>query len=75
LGAAHFLRVVAGLATRGESHFAITRNLQQLGANLTCQVGREHVAYTLEATNDTMLVFNPFKKLQNQKLTNLQNLQ
>ncbi|CAB3361852.1 Hypothetical predicted protein [Cloeon dipterum] len=54
LGAAHFLRIVAGLATRGASHFSITRNLQQLGANLTCQVGREHIAYTLEATNDTI---------------------
>lgn len=53
-GASHFLRIVAGLGTKGESHFSITRNIQQLGANLTCQVGREHVAYTLEGTNDTM---------------------
>ncbi|XP_059475107.1 cytochrome b-c1 complex subunit 2, mitochondrial [Neocloeon triangulifer] len=54
LGAAHFLRIIAGLTTKGASHFSITRNLQQYGANLTCQVGREHISYTLEATNDSI---------------------
>ncbi|KAF4524166.1 hypothetical protein B566_EDAN010622 [Ephemera danica] len=54
LGASHVLRIAAGLGTKGATQFAITRNLQQTGANLSADVGREHIAYTLEATKDTV---------------------
>jgi len=51
-GISHALRIAAGLATKKSSAFNITRNLQQLGANLTCTQGREHTLYTVQATRD-----------------------
>ncbi|XP_077291251.1 ubiquinol-cytochrome c reductase core protein 2 [Arctopsyche grandis] len=50
LGLTHVLRSAAGLSTTGSSSFAIIRNLQQLGANLTATVDRETIVYTLEAS-------------------------
>ena len=47
-GISHALRIAAGLATKKSSAFNITRNLQQLGANLTCTQGREHTLYTVQ---------------------------
>lgn len=44
--------MTAGLSTRNSTNFAITRNIQQNGANLTCVQGRETIAYTLEGTYD-----------------------
>lgn len=49
-GSAHILRMTAGLSTKNSSQFAITRNIQQVGANLTCTSDRETIAYTLEGT-------------------------
>lgn len=53
-GSAHVLRMTAGLSTKNSSQFAITRNIQQVGANLTCTTDRETIAYTLEGTYDAV---------------------
>ncbi|XP_059609242.1 cytochrome b-c1 complex subunit 2, mitochondrial [Phlebotomus argentipes] len=50
LGAAHVLRVAAGLTTKGSTTFAITRNIQQIGGSLSVTGDRETLAYTLEVT-------------------------
>lgn len=51
-GISHLLRLSAGLTTSRASTFAITRNLQQLGANLICTGDRESISYTLQVTRD-----------------------
>uniref|UniRef100_A0A1L8E0N2 Putative ubiquinol cytochrome c reductase subunit qcr2 n=1 Tax=Nyssomyia neivai TaxID=330878 RepID=A0A1L8E0N2_9DIPT len=50
LGATHVLRAAAGLTTKGSTTFAITRNIQQIGGNLSVTSDREVIAYTLEVT-------------------------
>jgi len=60
LGAVHVLRVCAGLSTRNASQFAITRNIQQVGANLTCATDRETISYTLEGTRPAIEKTLPF---------------
>jgi len=51
-GLAHTLRVAAGLATTKKTAFGITRNLQQMGASMTCIQGREHTMYAVQSTRD-----------------------
>ena len=51
-GVSHALRIAAGLGTKNNSAFAITRNLQQSGASMVCTQGREHTLYTVQATRD-----------------------
>jgi len=51
-GASHVLRASVGMATQNNSSFGICRNLQQLGASLTCIQGREHTLYTIQVTRD-----------------------
>jgi len=51
-GVSHALRIAAGLGTKTNSAFAITRNLQQSGASMVCTQGREHTLYTVQATRD-----------------------
>ncbi|XP_012271872.1 cytochrome b-c1 complex subunit 2, mitochondrial [Orussus abietinus] len=51
-GTAHLLRVAAGLSSKRSSNFGITRNIQQLGGNLTAVSDRESIAYTLQVTRD-----------------------
>lgn len=51
-GIAHHLRIAAGLGTKRSSAFGITRNIQQLGGNLTATTDRESIAYTLQITKD-----------------------
>lgn len=53
-GTAHNLRIAAGLSTFNSSAFAITRNIQQLGANLMATVDRESIAYTLQITRNNL---------------------
>uniref|UniRef100_A0A6B2ELK0 Putative ubiquinol-cytochrome c reductase complex core protein n=1 Tax=Phlebotomus kandelakii TaxID=1109342 RepID=A0A6B2ELK0_9DIPT len=50
LGTSHVLRVAAGLTTKGSTAFGITRNIQQIGGNLSVTGDRETLAYTLEVT-------------------------
>uniref|UniRef100_A0A1B0CP57 Uncharacterized protein n=1 Tax=Lutzomyia longipalpis TaxID=7200 RepID=A0A1B0CP57_LUTLO len=50
LGTTHVLRAAAGLTTKGSTTFAITRNIQQIGGNLSVTSDREVIAYTLEVT-------------------------
>jgi hypothetical protein len=54
LGTAHVLRIAAGLTTKGSTQFGIMRNLQQIGASLSCQTDRETIAYTLQSTTDNL---------------------
>ena len=62
LGAVHVLRIAAGLTTNSASQFAIIRNIQQVGATLSCSVDRETVAYTLEGTRNAVKSTLPFLK-------------
>lgn len=59
-GVTHTLRVAAGLSTKNASQFAITRNIQQVGANLTVTNNREVIAYTLEGTRKAIEEVIPF---------------
>jgi len=52
LGATHALRVCSSLATRNYSQFGLSRNLNQIGAELTITSNREETTYLLEATRD-----------------------
>ncbi|KAG7209873.1 hypothetical protein KM043_011475 [Ampulex compressa] len=59
-GTVHHLRIAAGLGTHRSSAFGITRNIQQLGGNLSVTSDRESIAYTLQITQnnlDKALVF------------------
>eukprot|EP00088_Acartia_fossae_P002638 TRINITY_DN11094_c0_g1_i1.p1 TRINITY_DN11094_c0_g1~~TRINITY_DN11094_c0_g1_i1.p1 ORF type:complete len:457 (-),score=182.33 TRINITY_DN11094_c0_g1_i1:163-1503(-) len=51
-GVSHMLRISAGLATKNKTAFNITRNLQQIGSNLHCTSGREHIMYYAQATRN-----------------------
>ncbi|XP_033214004.1 cytochrome b-c1 complex subunit 2, mitochondrial [Belonocnema kinseyi] len=51
-GTSHLLRIAAGLGTSRSSAFGITRNVQQLGGNLTATSDRESIAYTVQVTRD-----------------------
>ncbi|CAN7939667.1 unnamed protein product, partial [Ixodes hexagonus] len=52
LGVTHALRNAAGLATKNCSKFAITKNIEYLGANLIATTTREHLIYTLECNRN-----------------------
>lgn len=54
LGASHALRVCSSLATRNYSLFGLSRNLNQIGAELTVTSGREETVYLLEATRNNL---------------------
>lgn len=60
LGAAHVVRTAAGTSTKNASQFAIIRNIQQVGANLTATSDRETIAYTLEGTRQAVEQVLPF---------------
>lgn len=60
LGVTHVLRVAAGLSTKNASQFAITRNIQQVGASLTATSDRETISYTLEGTRNAIEKALPF---------------
>lgn len=60
LGAAHVLRIAAGLSTRNSTHFSIVRHIQQVGAKLTASSDREVIAYTLEGTRKAVEDTLPF---------------
>jgi len=51
-GVSHMLRISAGLATKNNSCFGITRNLQQAGTGLVCTQGREHTLYSIQTTRN-----------------------
>ncbi|KAJ8895011.1 hypothetical protein PR048_000320 [Dryococelus australis] len=52
LGAAHMIRIAAGLTNKNSTYFGLTRNLQQIGASLTASSDREAVTYSVEGTRD-----------------------
>lgn len=60
LGAAHLMRICAGLSTANASQFGIIRNIQEVGANLSVTADRELIAYTLEGTRDAVEKTLPF---------------
>jgi len=51
-GVSHALRVASGLATKKNSAFNICKNLQQVGASMSCTQGREHTLYSVQVTRD-----------------------
>lgn len=52
LGAAHLIRIAAGLTTKHATTFGITRNIQQVGGCLSVTADRELFSYTIEVTRD-----------------------
>ncbi len=56
VGASHAMRVCASLATRNYSLFGVSRNLNQIGAELTVTSNREETVYLLESTRNNLLV-------------------
>lgn len=54
LGVCHALRTGAALSTQNVTQFGLTRNLQQLGADMTCTTTREHVCYSLQAEREKL---------------------
>lgn len=55
-GASHALRVYSSLATRNYSAFGVSRNLNQIGAELSVNSSREQMTYLLESTRKDMYV-------------------
>lgn len=53
-GTMHHIRIAAGLSTCRSTCFGITRNIQQLGGNLTATTDRESIAYTLQITRNNL---------------------
>ncbi|KAJ8931136.1 hypothetical protein NQ314_015990 [Rhamnusium bicolor] len=60
LGVTHVLRTSAGLSTKNATQFAIIRNIQQVGANLSATSDREIISYTLEGTRSAVEKALPF---------------
>lgn len=56
LGATHALRVYAPLATRNYSLFGVSRNLDQIGAQVSVTSTRESLTYLLECSRNNLLV-------------------
>lgn len=54
LGASHALRAYSSLATRNYSKFGLSRNLNQIGAELTVTDNREETVYLLETTRNNL---------------------
>jgi ubiquinol-cytochrome c reductase core subunit 2 len=46
------MRHAANLTTQGASAFGLVKNIQQMGATLTCSTTREYMVYNLECTRD-----------------------
>jgi len=47
-GVTHAIRAAANLSTAKASGFGVTKNLQQIGANVQCSTSREHFIYSLD---------------------------
>lgn len=54
LGASHAIRICSSLATKNYSLFGVSRNLNQIGAELTVTSNREETVYLLESTRDNL---------------------
>uniref|UniRef100_A0A069DU18 Putative cytochrome b-c1 complex subunit 2 mitochondrial-like isoform x2 n=1 Tax=Panstrongylus megistus TaxID=65343 RepID=A0A069DU18_9HEMI len=54
LGVSHILRSSAGLTTKCASHFAISKNIQQIGATFSATSDRETIVYMLETNNENV---------------------
>lgn len=54
VGASHAMRVCSSLATRNYSLFGVSRNLNQIGAELTVTSNREETVYLLESTRNNL---------------------
>jgi len=48
LGLTHCLRMASSMSTQKATSFGIAKNLQQIGANLTCTTNREQVIYAVQ---------------------------
>lgn len=54
LGITHYIRAASNLSTQKATRFMVAKQLQQMGANLTCSTTREHVSYTVECLRDDL---------------------
>ena len=53
-GISHLLRLSTALTNTKSSGFAVTRNIQQLGGELTTTADREYISYTLRIHRDNL---------------------
>lgn len=51
-GATHVIRAAAGLTNKKSTSFGLTRNIQQIGGNLSCSTDREVVEYNVELSRN-----------------------
>ena len=52
LGASHLVRCMAGIKNKNSTGFAITKNVEWVGANISAASTRDHIIYTLECNRD-----------------------
>ncbi|CAG0913605.1 unnamed protein product [Notodromas monacha] len=52
VGASHMCRIIAGLGSKSASQISIVRNLNQIGASLTCTGSREYLIYDVSCVKD-----------------------
>ncbi|KAL5019081.1 hypothetical protein ScPMuIL_004803 [Solemya velum] len=53
-GVTHCLRKLSGLSTNEASAFGITRQIQQIGGNISCASSREYMFYNVECIRDSI---------------------
>lgn len=59
LGASHMVELMAYHSTAHLSHLRTIKTIETLGANASCQAGREHIMYHIETLRDQMPIMLP----------------
>ena len=59
LGVSHMVELMAYHSTAHLSHLRTIKTIEALGANATCQAGREHIMYHIETLRDQMPIMLP----------------
>jgi mitochondrial-processing peptidase subunit alpha len=58
-GVSHMAEIMAYHSTAHLSHLRTIKTIETLGANATCQAGREHIMYHIETLRDQMPIMVP----------------
>ena len=59
LGVSHMVELMAYHSTAHLSHLRTIKTIETLGANASCQAGREHIMYHIETLRDQMPIMLP----------------
>lgn len=54
MGATHVIRQAAALTNKKSTGFGVTRHIQGVGGNLSCETDRESITYNVEVTRDNL---------------------